>query len=174
MTRQLYLLRHAKSSWDEPGLGDHDRPLAKRGRKAGAMLRDVFRAEAIRPDLALVSSAMRTRETFVALDLDPSPPVKILPALYHAEPDAILDIVRAAPEAARALLVVGHNPGLQDFAVQLANETNSALVRSLADSFPTGALAQFELDRPWAQLAAGCGRLTRFVTPRTLKAARGD
>ena len=167
MTSKLFLLRHAKSSWDDPDLSDRDRPLAKRGKKAGALLRDYFRAEGVRPDLALVSSARRTRETFAALELDPAPPAQILPELYHAAPETILDAIRAAPETAGVVLVVGHNPGLENFARMLADDRTEA-----PETFPTGALAQFEIDRPWAELEAGCGKLVRFVTPKTLGRAR--
>ncbi|MCW2285077.1 phosphohistidine phosphatase [Rhodoblastus acidophilus] len=167
MTRQLYLLRHAKSSWDEPDLSDHDRPLAKRGRKAGALLRKFFKARSIRFDAILVSSAKRAQETLAALELDA--PAETLPALYHAAPDAILDILRAAPEQAERLLVIGHNPGLHDFALLLCATRGDEPARRMAESYPTGALAQFEVDRPWTRLELGCGKLTGFVTPRELK-----
>jgi phosphohistidine phosphatase len=165
--RQLFLLRHAKSSWDEPELSDHDRPLAKRGRKAGALLRKFFKARSIRPDAILVSSAKRAQETLAALDLDA--PAQTLSMLYHAAPEAILDIIRAAPEEAERLLLIGHNPGLQEFALLFCGNRGDELARRMAEGFPTGALAQFDVDRPWAQLAMGCGKLTGFVTPRELK-----
>ncbi|MBB4197914.1 hypothetical protein CCR94_18985 [Rhodoblastus sphagnicola] len=171
MSRQLLLLRHAKSSWDEPDLSDHERPLAKRGRKAGALLREFFRAEAIRPDLVLVSSAKRALETLDALNPWASPPpVEILPALYHAAPETILETIRAAPGSARILLVIAHNPGLHDFALRLSGASNAAPARRMAEAYPTGALAQFELDRPWAELELNGGKLTRFVTPKELSA----
>jgi phosphohistidine phosphatase len=170
MTRQLYLLRHLKSSWDDPDLADHDRPLAPRGRKAGILLQEFLRTQAIRPDLVMVSSARRARETLDALQPWETPPqVEIGSALYHASPETILDLIRAAPKAARVLLVIGHNPGLQDFAVLLCADRGGALARRMAESFPTGALAQFDLDRPWAHLEMGGGKVTGFVTPKALK-----
>jgi len=169
MTSNLLLLRHAKSSWDEPDLADHDRPLAQRGRKAGLLLRDHFRTQAIRPDLVLVSSARRARETLEALDLDPLPPIEILSGLYHAAPGAILDLIRAAPETAENLLVIGHNPGLQDFACAFCANRDDVLARHMAAKFPTGALAAFEVEPPWAQAAMGIGKLTGFVTPKALR-----
>jgi len=170
MKKQLCLLRHAKSSWDDPDLADADRPLAKRGRKACALLRDWFRKEAVRPDLVLVSSAVRARETLQGLEPWPAPPqVEILPALYHAAPAKILDIVRAAPETAGAILVIGHNPGLQDFVLRLSSLRDDPCVRSMAASFPTGALAQFAWDGPWAELEFGRAAPVRFITPRELK-----
>jgi len=169
MTKTLFLLRHAKSSWDAPDLADHDRPLAKRGRKAGALLRRWFRAQAIRPDCVLVSSARRAQETLQALDLHPSTPVETLPSLYHAAPQAILDAIRGAPHAARVLLVIGHNPGLQDFAVLLGEDRWDPLSRRIAEGYPTGAVARFEGSRPWAEWTMGCAKLTGFTTPRALK-----
>lgn len=170
MTRQLFLLRHAKSSWDDPDLTDHDRPLTKRGRKAGALLRKFFRTQALRPDLVLVSSARRALETLQALEPWETPPhVEILPALYHASPDGILDVIRAAPEAAENLLVIGHNPGLHELAELFCANRDDALSRRMAETYPTGALAQFEVDDgPWARLAMRGGKLKGFVTPREL------
>ncbi len=117
MPRQLLLLRHAKSSWDDPSLADHDRPLSKRGRKAAAAMRAAIFSRSPIPDRALVSTARRTRETFAALDPWPEPPeVAFQEALYHASPSAMLDFVRKVDEFCRCVLLVGHNPGLMELA----------------------------------------------------------
>jgi phosphohistidine phosphatase len=172
MKRRLLLLRHAKSSWDDPALADHDRPLSKRGRKAAALMRELVRSEKLNPDLVLVSSAKRTLETLAALTPWERPPdVVVDKALYHAEPPAIFGLLRDAPADARVLLVIGHNPGLQEFAILFADHSDGPLVQSLEESFPTGALAEFDIDGPWAKIRTGAGKLTRFVTPRALKAA---
>jgi phosphohistidine phosphatase len=172
-TRQILLLRHAKSSWDDYDLSDHDRPLTARGRRSGQLLRDFFRAGAIRPDLVLVSSARRTQETLETLELEAAPPVETLRALYHAPPQAILDILRAAPDSARTVLLIGHNPGLQEFALQLCGARADPRFLRMAEGFPTAALAAFEVeDRPWARLAMGCARLISFVTPKELERAQ--
>jgi phosphohistidine phosphatase len=170
---RLLLLRHAKSSWDDPDLSDHDRPLSKRGREVGELLRAMFRERAIRPDLVLVSSARRAVETLEALQPWESPPrVDVLSALYHAPAPALLEIIRAAPDFARVLLVIGHNPGLQDFAVSFAGRRDDALVQRMAEGYPTGAFAQFEVERPRSRIEMGCAKLTDFVTPKELGRAR--
>lgn len=170
MKRKLFLLRHAKSSWDDLSIPDHDRPLNKRGRKAAAVMRHYIQSEGIRPDLVCVSSAKRTLQTLEALEpWDRPPAVEITPALYLAAPQKILELVRDIPASSRVVLLIAHNPGLQEFAKLLAGDCDDALVRHLAEAFPTGAMAKFEIDCDWPQVHEGSGRLTSLVTPRELK-----
>jgi phosphohistidine phosphatase len=171
MKRQLFLLRHAKSSWDDLSIPDHDRPLNKRGRKAAAMMRRYIRSERIRPDLVWASSAKRALQTFEALEpWDRPPAVEIKPALYLAAAQKILELVRDIPASSRVALLIGHNPGLQEFALLLAGGgDDDASVRRLAQNFPTGALAKFEIDGDWSQAHEGSGQLASLVTPRELK-----
>jgi phosphohistidine phosphatase len=175
MKRRLLLLRHAKSSWDDPTLADHDRPLSKRGCKAAALMRDLIRSDKLDPDLILVSSAKRTLETLAALEPWRRPPeIVVDKALYHAEPPALFDRLRAAPEEARLILLIGHNPGLQEFATLLAEQKDDPMNRALRERFPTGALAQFDIDAPWAKIRTGAGKLTRLISPRSLKSVAHD
>jgi phosphohistidine phosphatase len=174
MKKQLFLLRHAKSSWKDLSLPDHDRPLNKRGRKAASAMRRLFRSEGINPDLICASSAARTMQTLEALQpWNEQPEVKIEQALYLATAPQILERLHAIPDSTQAVLVIGHNPGLQELAVLLVGRdehlTEDALPRRLADSFPTGALAEFSLDCSWSRIGRGSGRLTRLVTPRELE-----
>jgi phosphohistidine phosphatase len=174
MKKRLFLLRHAKSSWKDPSLPDHDRPLNKRGRKAAAAMRRLVQSEGISPDLICLSSALRTAQTLEALGpWDQQPEIKVEDALYLAPAPQILELLRAIPDSTRAVLVIGHNPGLQELAVLLVggadHVAHDALPRRLAESFPTGTLAEFELDCSWSRIGNGSGRLTRFVTPRELE-----
>jgi phosphohistidine phosphatase len=170
MERQLFLLRHAKSSWDDMSIPDHDRPLNNRGRKAAAAMHRLFQSAGICPDLVCVSSARRTMQTLAALEPWNRPPmVEVKEALYHAPGPKILELVRDIPSAARTVLLIGHNPGLHEFAMLLAGDSDDALVRRLAEAYPTGALAQFEFSCLWSQVEMGSGKLTRFVAPRELK-----
>ena len=172
--RQLLLLRHAKSAWDDPGLGDHARPLNPRGRAVAASLRGVMEAIGLRPDLVLVSSARRTLQTLEALQPWPETPggaapvVQPLDALYLASADQLLDTVRAIPPATRSVLVIGHNPGFHEFAVSLGGTACPATEdqRKLLEGFPTGGLVEFGVTAEWAALARGDGHLRRFVDPR--------
>jgi phosphohistidine phosphatase len=174
MEKRLFLLRHAKSSWKDLSLPDHDRPLNKRGRKAAEAMRRLVRSEGISPDLIYVSSALRTMQTLDALQpWADQPEVKIEEALYLAPAPQILARLRKIPDSTRSVLLIGHNPGLQELAVLLVGGddqmTEDALARRVAEAFPTGALAEFALERSWSRIGPGSGRLTRFITPRELE-----
>jgi phosphohistidine phosphatase len=173
MPRQLLLLRHAKSSWDDPSLADHERPLSKRGRKAAAAMRAAIFSRSPLPDMALVSTARRTRETFAALDPWPeSPAVAFQEALYHASPSAMLDVLRGVDECCRCVLLVGHNPGLMELAILLAGGDEGVFAPRLASGFPTGAIARFAVQGPWSAFSARSAKLIDFVVPRELKGAK--
>ena len=171
--RQLLLLRHAKSSWDDPKLSDHARPLNARGRQsAGAMAR-AMRQLGLAPDVVLVSSARRTLQTLAALEpWDETPLVEPLDGLYLAPALAMLFILNEVAETTRSVILLGHNPGLHDLAMLLVGETgmtvDSPAIRRLAQGYPTGALTEFTVAGPWSQLSAGGGRLIRFLAPGDL------
>jgi phosphohistidine phosphatase len=118
-----------------------------------------------------VSSALRTLQTLEALQpWDEQPEIEVTDALYLATAQQILERLRKIPDSTRAALVIGHNPGLQELAVLLAGEMDEdARTRRMAEAFPTGALAEFSLDRSWSRIGRGSGQLTRFVTPRELE-----
>lgn len=139
--KRLFLLRHAKSSWNDPGLDDRDRPLNGRGRRNAPRMGRLMKDEGFVPDLALCSSAQRTRETAVLFFSE----WKVLPSLvfrddlYHAGPVQIESILNTIDDTVESLMIIGHNPGLEEF---LNQHTGKAL------DMPTAALAQvdFELD----------------------------
>jgi phosphohistidine phosphatase len=173
MMRQLLLLRHAKSAWDDPALSDHARPLNARGRKAAAAMALAMRDFGIVPDVVLVSSARRTLQTLEAFaPFEQGALVEPLDALYLASWQQMLDVIRRVPETARSVMLVGHNPGLHDLAMGLADPNASAkdapMLRRLAEGYPTGALAEFLVATPWQLLESGTGRLVRFVVPGDL------
>jgi len=173
MPRQLLLLRHAKSSWDDPSLADHERPLSKRGRKAAAAMRAALFSRSLAPDLALVSTARRTRDTFAALEpLPRSSRVMFLDALYDAPPAAMLELLHEVEPSRRCVLLVGHNPGLKEFANLIADGDESVFAQRLASGFPTGAMALFEVEGPWSEFSARSAKLIDFVVPRELKGAK--
>jgi phosphohistidine phosphatase len=169
--RRLMLLRHAKSDWSRPGHSDHERELAARGRKAAPLMGRYMAEHAMIPDHAIVSTATRTRETWqlVADMLPKIPPVEFEDRIYEASPRDILAAIADAPAAARSLLVVGHNPGFQDTANLLVESGDKRLRKSLAEKFPTSALAVIDLDiDSWSEIRPGSGRLEAFVTPRAV------
>lgn len=173
--RQLLLMRHAKSSWDDPALSDHARPLNPRGRQAAADMRAAMRRLGLAPDLVLVSSARRTLQTMEALEpWDEAPIVMPLDALYLAEPAGILALIHRVAETVRSVLVLGHNPGLHELAVTLAGAhatLEEGPARRLAEAYPSGALAEFSVAGPWRAVEKGGARLVRFLCPRDLPQA---
>lgn len=167
--RLLYLLRHAKSSWGDPGLDDLDRPLAGRGRRAAAKMGEYLLRERISPALVLCSPARRTRETLEciapALGLDSR--TEIDDGLYGAGAEELLERLRRLPPKLPTVMVIGHNPGMQALAVTLSGK--GPQTERLRMKFPTGALAAFALRSGWRDLAPGEVRLTGFVVPRELE-----
>ena len=165
---QLLLLRHAKSSWDDPGTTDHARPLNARGHRAAAAMRAAMRGMGLAPGLVLVSSARRTLQTVEALAPWPvTPRVQPLDSLYLASAEQLLDALRGVDPALASVLVVAHNPGLHDLALQLDAGAEGRSAR-LAEGYPTAALAEFTVEAPWALLRRGRASLVRFLCPGDL------
>ena len=157
--RQLLLLRHAKSSWDDPHLPDHARPLNARGRQAATAMRRAMRDLALAPDIVLVSSARRTLQTLEALGpWDETPLIEPMDALYLAAAPQMLQVLRGVAETARGVLLAG----------TAALAAGGAHAQRLAQGYPTGALAEFTVPGPWWQLDSGGARLHRFLVPRDL------
>jgi phosphohistidine phosphatase len=178
--RQLLLLRHAKSSWDDPRLPDHARPVNARGRRAAVAIGAAMRELGLAPDIVLVSSARRTLQTLEALaPIEGSPLVEPMDDLYLTTWTSLLAVLRRVRETARSVLLIGHNPGLHDLAMALAGPAAMAsagpLARRLAAGYPTGTLTEFAIALPWRQLEAGGGRLLRVLGPADLPGAEaGD
>ena len=166
--RRLLLLRHAKSG-RPPGVSDIDRPLDARGREAAPRMGVYLAREGLHPDLALVSPARRTRETWEAAAAAlGAVPMQIVETIYEAPPAALLAAVRAAPDTAETLILVGHNPGTEALAETLAADGAPAARTRLAQGFPTAALAVITFDvAHWSEIDRN-GRLERFVRPKDL------
>jgi phosphohistidine phosphatase len=162
--KRLHILRHAKSSWDDEGLPDHERPLAPRGEKAAARIAEHVRSEGIAPELVLCSTALRTRQTLAALlpVLPGDVEVRLEDELYGASLDGLLARLREIDDSVGAVLVIGHNPTLHALALALTGRGD------VLDRFPTGALATVGLAGPWTELGEGKGELEGFVVPREL------
>jgi phosphohistidine phosphatase len=166
--KRLFLLRHAKSAWDDPTLRDRDRPLAPRGRKAAKRVGRWARRHDIRPQLVVCSSAVRARQTLErVLPGLGEPAVWIEVTLYAAAADTLLARVRALPEEADEAMLVGHNPGLMELALLLAAPGPKR--KRARSNVPTGALVELEIEAGrWADVEPGEARMTRFVVPRDL------
>ncbi|MEK6259850.1 MAG: histidine phosphatase family protein [Planctomycetota bacterium] len=161
--KTLLLLRHAKSSWNDPLLADHDRPLKKRGRKTAPRMGRWLIANGLRPDHALCSTATRARETLQLLlaEVDKSVPVSLHAELYHGDVAQMIGALREVAEPAASVLIVGHNPDLELFLEHLTGQS---------ERLPTAALARVELDlSDWSELTdATRGMLVSVSRPREL------
>jgi phosphohistidine phosphatase len=167
MNRRLLLIRHAKSSWGDASLPDRERPLAGRGRKAAERMGAHLRNEGLRPDAVLCSPSRRTRETLELLEF-PAAEVAYLDELYGASAHDLLASAREVRENAEVVAVIGHNPGVQDLSIELARDDAAAGAVRLRQKFPTCAVAIFDVDGAWHDVATGRVRLASFVVPKEL------
>ena len=171
--RRLLLLRHAKAEPAGPGQDDHDRALTERGvADAAAMARSLER-QGYSPARILCSTSTRTRQTVAPLLAERPVPVDYLEPLYLAPPGRILALIQDAADAAATLMVVGHNPGLEQCAALLAREPvkprEQARHDVMEEKFPTAALAVLEFENArWRDIAPDEGRLVDFLRPRDL------
>jgi phosphohistidine phosphatase len=166
--KHVYLLRHAKSSWKTRGVPDHDRPLAPRGRRAAKAIAGHLLERSIEPELVLCSTARRARQTLERIEpVLGTAVVRFEPELYHAGAHTLLDRLRAVDDTVDSVLLIGHNPAVQQLALQLAHPTRE--LRELEAKFPTAGLATLVFPDPgWRALAPHSGELTEFVRPRDL------
>ena len=169
-------MRHAKSSWNDPALSDFDRQLSNRGRKAAPRIGNHIRDIGLVPDLVICSTAKRTRETWnlVAEAFGGDINVKLLKSLYLASPSQLCRAIRAVPSDIDPLLVIAHNPGIQELACRLSgdpkDERTRVLSTALHTKFPTAALAILTLDTSsWSDTDYGQASLEDFICPRDLR-----
>lgn len=169
--RKLLLLRHAKSSWDDPGLQDFDRPLNGRGRKDARRMGKFMAEHGLRPALALVSAALRTRSTWELMEprLE-GVPMSLERQLYEASARTLTSRLRQVDDHVASVLLIAHNPGIGRLAEDLVGHHGAPdLLERLAEKYPTGALAEIELDiTHWGEVEDGRGRLVSFTRPREL------
>lgn len=171
--KSLTLLRHAKSGWDDFVTRDFDRPLNPRGRRAARTVGQEMKAQGLAFDLVLASPARRVIETLeeVAIAYGPIEP-EYDQRLYLASTATLIEIVRSTPEAAERLLLVGHNPGLEELALCLSRR--DGLRAEIEVKYPTGTVAEIAIPvETWAEVEAGTGSLVRFIRPRDLDAELG-
>ena len=162
MVKRLILLRHAKSSWDDPTQEDRDRPLNKRGRRSARAIGKWLTGLGVSPDLTLCSDAARARETCERLKLGGE--VRILPGLYMAGADVMMGALQQAEGA--CVMLIAHNPGIADFAQRLVSEPPPH--GRFAD-YPTGATLVVDMPlQDWKAGHFGTARVVNFITPREL------
>jgi len=158
--KKLTLIRHAKSSWDDPSLSDFDRPLNKRGQKDLPPMAERVASQLPQADLILSSGAKRARATaeeVITRQLDA--PIAFVPELYESCYETLLNVLQSQSDRHKHLMVVGHNPGLEQLAYYLTHESQA--------KFPTAAVAHIDISvRSWTELAESCGTLSWFDYPK--------
>lgn len=169
----LMLLRHAKSSWDDPDLEDADRPLTKRGIRASAEIGQHMLKQGLIPALTLCSPAQRARETWalVARELNQQPVTRFVADIYDfGEGDVLLEAIRREGGAEARLLVIGHNPSLEGLAISLCDRDSGKLRTRMERKYPTATLAVFEAAiSDWSQLSYGMARARDFLRPKDVE-----
>jgi len=168
--KNLILMRHAKSAWDDPHQKDIDRPLSSRGQKAAPLMGEWLTGEGYRPDVVLCSTARRTRET---LDLIregfKNPTIEFSKGLYMAAPRDMLSEIAKAPATAQTVMLLGHNPGIGSLASLLAGSGDEKMLGNMHAKFPTAAIAVIGFNvGKWSEAAPGTGILRAFHRPRDL------
>jgi phosphohistidine phosphatase len=158
-----------KSSSSDSTLADIDRPLAPRGERASRRVAKYIRRKTIRPALVLCSPALRTRQSLeaVAVSLGKSCAVEVVPQLYGASAQELLEQLQALPEPVESVMLIGHNPGLHELALALA--ARGARLPQLEEKFPTGALSTLVVGvDDWTGVVPGAAELVDYVVPRQL------
>lgn len=174
--KTLLIARHAKSDWTDSSLDDHDRPLNARGRRDAPKVARAVAAAGCVPERVYSSTSARTRETWALMRaelvrigaLGPAPLEEWRRDLYLASAGHVLDVVRAAPAGAGAIMALWHNPGVHELSARLSVHGDPALLERVGRHMPTGAVAVVELDGPRWDAAAAGGRLARLILPREL------
>ena len=167
LERRLILLRHAKAK--KSGPSDHERGLAERGHQDATEVGRRMHPAGLRPQRAKVSTSLRTRQTWqlVAAELESPPKEELESAIYDNEVEGLLELVRATPDDIGSLLIVGHNPSIEELAGQLDDAGGDPVIRHrMADGFPTSGYAVLTTSDSWRAVGPGTLRLESFVTPR--------
>jgi len=165
----LSLLRHAKSSWKDASLPDRERPLNSRGKVEAPMMGKLMAKHGLDPELVLCSPARRTRDTLALVlpELKQEPKVEYADGLYHCTPTEMLAMLKAVPPAVTGVLLVGHNPELQRFALDLIGSGPHHVRDNLEAKLPTAGLVVLRfLAGPWSAVEFKSGKLEQFLTPR--------
>jgi phosphohistidine phosphatase len=168
--KTIFLLRHAKSSWKDKTIADFDRPLAKRGRRAARLLGQYLAGQQLQPAQILCSPSQRTRETLQRMEkrFDAVVPVRYEKAIYLAEAPALLRRLRRLSDSLPSVMLIGHNPGLENLA-KLLTGVQADADNHAPEKYATGSMAVLHAEiEEWRDLGPGGAKLIAFVRPKDL------
>lgn len=173
--RTLTLLRHAKSAWDDPVERDFDRPLNGKGRRAAARMGRYMAEQALSFDRVIASPALRVIQTIEGVEDGYGQPLSTVydKRIYMASAATLLDVVRGTDDGCRRLLMVGHNPGLEDLVLLLVPESAGGAREEVEVKYPTATIVELSFEGSWADLDERMAVLTRFSRPRDLDPSLG-
>lgn len=169
MPRELLILRHAKSDWDSGAASDFERPLNRRGKQDAPRVGAWLYREGLVPDHVISSPAERARQTAVRVCKSMELNKKCIvwePTIYEADVEELLRVLARCPAELATVLLVGHNPGLEDLVRYLGGD--EVAVPSDGKLMPTAALARFEMPETWDSLQPGCAHLLSITRPKSL------
>lgn len=166
--KTLTILRHAKAESGSATQDDHDRALTERGQVAATAIGNFMARHHMAFDLVLCSTSRRTRQTFDQLQIEPAPPVEYSERLYLASANEIISVLAQTPVAVKDMLLIGHNPGLQQLCLKLSKHGDEDLIDTMAIKFPTCALATIAIGENWQDVLQPNGELLEFLTPKAL------
>lgn len=172
--KTLYLLRHAKSSWKDACLDDHERPLNRRGREVAKTMAEYLRRAKVAPEIVLCSTAMRAKQTLDPIAKQIKPPKVVFErGIYEVPERKLWRYLWALPENAGSALMIGHNPGLHALALALGDAEAHKHLPPLGGKFPTGALVSFSFDGAWKELRPHGAHLLSFTRPKEIRSKHG-
>ncbi|MEX0297624.1 MAG: histidine phosphatase family protein [Kordiimonas sp.] len=168
--KRLILLRHAKSDWSGPLSHDKERPLNKRGKSAASMLGSYIRIKQLKPDLVFCSSATRTRETWKQLQKASGLLLNAnyIDSLYGGNINSVLSLIRSISDPhCSNVMIVGHNPCIQETALELNQDCESVFAQKIEEKVPTGSLITLDFDiQAFAHVSLNTGKITNFIRPK--------
>ena len=169
--KTIFLLRHAKSSWDDPRLNDLDRPLASRGIKSSKKIGKYLKKNKLTPDIVYCSSATRAKQTWELVNriVEKKKNVKYINKLYMANSSDFMDVIKKTDNDFKSLMLVSHNPGIESIAIELSKNENNKFHQIINIKYPTGALAiiKFNLS-DWGKINYKKGEIYEFIKPKEL------
>ena len=169
--KTIFLLRHAKSSWNKPELDDFERPLAPRGIKSAEKIGKYLKKEKLLPDIIYCSKAVRAKETWELVNriVKKKNNINYKNKLYMANFSDFLNIIKETKDNFKSLMLISHNPGIENFALEIIKNKESEKYKNIDYKYPTGALSIIKFNiKKWNEVTSSTGEIYEFIKPKEL------